>query len=358
MLRIASFNAENLMERFDFAAARKGRGGHGHAHHDDARQMKALAIAACGADVVCLQEVENRTALDDFEDAYLYPTTGVGYPHKVWTAGNDSRGIDVALMARERTATGETIEVLDTRSHRKRSYADFGLHNAALAKMGVEAHDRIFRRDCLEVDLAIGGRRLTLFLCHFKSMGPGRNGVPGREWTLPVRLAEALAVRRIVRDRFGTDRAARMRWLVVGDLNDYRERLAVTGNRVDGFSFATAREATSGIEPLFEPDFGEDLMQRRAADDRWTLHYEAGPVEDIRKPGGRAFRHLVQLDYLIASPALAKGNADAVPDIVRAGLPHRVVMPAAQAEPRYPRTGWDRPKASDHCPVAVTLQMV
>jgi len=24
---------------------------------------------------------------------------------------------------------------------------------------------------------------------------------------------------------------------------------------------------------------------------------------------------------------------------------------------RYPRTGWDRPKASDHCPVVMTLDL-
>ena len=50
-------------------------------------------------------------------------------------------------------------------------------------------------------------------------------------------------------------------------------------------------------------------------------------------------------------------NAKAVPDIVRGGQPWRTPFPPGQEVERYPRTGWDRPKASDHCPVAVTLDI-
>jgi hypothetical protein len=46
-----------------------------------------------------------------------------------------------------------------------------------------------------------------------------------------------------------------------------------------------------------------------------------------------------------------------VPDIIRAGQPWRTPFPPGQEVERYPRTGWDRPKASDHCPVAVTLDL-
>jgi len=66
---------------------------------------------------------------------------------------------------------------------------------------------------------------------------------------------------------------------------------------------------------------------------------------------------LVQLDYLLASPALAKLNPKAIPDIIRNGQPYRTIFPFGQEADRYPRTGWDRPKASDHCPVAITLKI-
>jgi hypothetical protein len=64
--------------------------------------------------------------------------------------------------------------------------------------MGVDPASRIFRRDCLELRLRIGGVPLTVYCVHFKSMGPPREGVPGREASMPIRIAEAAAVRRII----------------------------------------------------------------------------------------------------------------------------------------------------------------
>ncbi|MEL6744665.1 MAG: endonuclease [Pseudomonadota bacterium] len=378
-LRIATFNVENLMARFDFSGwrddQRRDRAIAGRpvkseseykalerarvvAHEDDARQMSALAIAQCAADIVCLQEVENLETLETFERSYLNRMTGITYPHKVWKQGNDGRGIDVAIMARESTRDGRLIEVLNTKSHRKTTFGDYGLLTKDLQTMGYEAKDRIFRRDCLEVDLSIGGRRLTLFNTHFKSMGPSRNGEDGRSYTMPVRLAEARAVKRIIQDKFGSERVAKMRWLLCGDLNDYTERLMVSGDQAKGYGFAHQREGSSGIAPLLEDGFSDNLVERLPQDARWTLYHAAGPVKNLDLPETRETRHLVQLDYLLASPALAAGNPSALPMIYRQGQPYRTVFPPGQTVPRYPRTGWDRPKASDHCPVAVTLEMV
>ncbi len=61
-----------------------------------------------------------------------------------------------------------------------------------------------------------------------------------------------------------------------------------------------------------------------------------------------------QLDYLLASPALARKNREAVPEILRAGQPFRAMRHKGH---RYPRIGWDRPKASDHCPMVVELTL-
>ena len=327
------------------------------AHADDARQMTALALADCQADIVCLQEVENLEALESFEDNYLYRMTGMNYPQKVWVEGNDGRGIDVALMARDETPDGKKIEIEKVTSHRKKTYGEMGLHTQRLEKIGVEADERIFRRDCLEVDIRVGGRRSTIFVCHFKSMGSPRNGMDGRAYTMPVRLAEARCVRKIIEKKFGSERAPKMRWLVCGDLNDYSERLAITGNKDAGYGFQLHREGTCGFEPLLSDGFSDNLIGRRAPDNRWTFYHSAGPVEDLNYPEAREVRHLVQLDYILASPGLAKSNAKALPDIIRNGQPYRTVFPEGQEIERYPRTGWDRPKASDHCPVAVTLEM-
>jgi predicted extracellular nuclease len=366
-LRIATFNVENLMQRFDFSGFRNQlqrdrvlamvevrdeqhyrqlEQARVIAHSDDKMQLAALAIADCRADIVCLQEVENLAALRAFEYGYLFKMAGHGYRNKYLVEGNDGRGIDVAAMVRDETADGESIEFVGLQSHAHVTFEEFGLYNAALKEAGERPGDRIFRRDCVEIDLRVGGRPLTLFLAHLKSMGPDKAGKDGREVTMPIRLAEAAAVRRIVETKFGKGDTARRNWLICGDMNDYRERLVVQGSRQSGYQFRHAIEEQAGFDPIGE-GFSVNLVARRPAGDRWTLYHSRGPDE----------QHLCQLDYIFASPALAERNPAAVPDILRNGQPWRTPFPAGQEVERYPRIGWDRPKASDHCPVAVTLRL-
>ena len=75
------------------------------------------------------------------------------------------------------------------------------------------------------------------------------------------------------------------------------------------------------------------------------------------RAGGAGERHLCQRESQLAAPPLTRSNRDRRPDIIRAGQPWRTRFPQGQEVDRYPRTGWDRPKASDHCPVAVTLDI-
>jgi predicted extracellular nuclease len=303
-IRIATFNVENLLRRFDFV--RFGQLVREPALEilgveedpddvlrkalkvtltDDSRQQTAQAIRDTQADLVCLQEIDDSRVLDDFHDLYLERSAGV---------------VD---------------------SHRELTFEELDLFNDELEELGETPGSRIFRRDVLEVTTRVGQRQLVVFVCHFKSMAGGR------EETMPLRIAEATAVRRVVERRF--DDPAEAAWLIVGDLNDYTHD--ENGDPIE-----------SGLDPLFEGGFCENLVEKLPAAERWTHYF---PAE----------RSKHQLDYLLASPALAQRNPDAQPEIVRRGQPWRV--PGLDDLPRYPRVGYDRPKASDHCPVAVTLEI-
>ncbi|MEX0956736.1 MAG: endonuclease/exonuclease/phosphatase family protein [Rhizobiaceae bacterium] len=367
-VRIATFNVENLMNRFDFTGFhnqlyqdrvlalyeikdeeqyRQLERARAIAHTDDTRQLTALAIAAARADILCLQEIDNADSLNAFEYGYLYKMVGSGFRQKYVSHGNDSRGIDVAVMVREETAHGEPIEFVRMTSHAHLTYEELGLHSPALDETGNGANERIFRRDCLEIDFRVGGRPLTLYVVHFKSMGSPRNGLTGREATMPIRMAEAKAVRHIIQSRFGGEKASNKNWLICGDLNDYRERIVIEGDELNGYRFEPVQETVSSLNALTEGDFCENVAERLPPEQRWTLYHTRGPQE----------RHLCQLDYLLLSRRLAQHNGAVLPDIIRNGQPYRTIFPPGQEVDRFPRTGWDRPKASDHCPVAVTVNL-
>lgn len=367
-LRLATFNVENLMNRFDYSGFRNQLNqdrtlalfeikdeseyrpleqARAIAYADDMRQMTALAIAETRADIVCMQEVDNIQALNAFEYGYLFKMVGQGYRQKYIASGNDSRGIDVAVMMRNETRDGEPIEFVRMTSHAHHTFQEFDLHTPELAAIGIEPHERIFRRDCLEIDVKIGGRPLTIYSVHFKSMSGFRNGLTGREASRPIRIAEASAVRRIIENRFGKDHAGDRRWVICGDFNDYRQRVVIGGEAYSGYDFRVVDEVGSCLDILLDDGFAVNVVERRPELDRWTLFHTRGPEE----------RHLCQLDYIMLSPALARENSAAVPDIVRRGQPWRTIFPPGQEVERYPRAGWDRPKASDHCPVAVTLNI-
>lgn len=366
-LRLATFNVENLMTRFDFSGFRnqlkqdrvlrlyavENEGQYQRleearsvASADDTRQMSALAIADADADILCLQEVDDMAALQAFEYGYLFRMVGNGYRQKYLVEGNDSRGIDVAVLMREETRDGEKIELVEITSHATLTYADLGLFSDTLAATA-RPQDKIFKRDCLELSLKIGGKPMSLFVVHLKSMGPSRDGLDGRQSTMPVRHAEASAVRQIIERRFGKGQTADKSFAICGDMNDYQERVDVIGTRRSGYRFEHRKETDSALDVFSHDGFAQNVMQRRDALDRWTLYHSRGPQE----------QHLCQLDYIWLSPSLARSNATSVPEIIRGGQPYRTPFPDGQDVARFPRVGWDRPKASDHCPVVVTLDL-
>src|SRR5690606_17246988 len=141
---------------------------------------------------------------------------------------------------------------VNVRSHAGVTYGDFDLLGPDFGP-GARPEDKVFKRDCLELDFRIGGRPFTLYVVHFKSMGPSRDGLDGRTATMPVRTAEARAVRRIIEGRFGAAQTAGKSFAICGDMNDYQEKLVIEGDRREGYRFIPTQEAESALD-VFSKD--------------------------------------------------------------------------------------------------------
>ncbi len=312
---------------------------------DDKRQMTALAMAEANADLWMLQEVDTLATMQAFFANYVHRVATHRHGHFALVEGNDRRGIDVAFAARRDLFAEEQVRV---KSHRDMTFAEAGVFDDDLAALGIRPSDKVFQRDCLAVELGFRDRSLTLFGCHFKSMNNGRED--GRHATLPLRRAEARAVVKIVKAWFGP--AWRQHnWAVLGDLNGYRTGIGAGGILTD--------EGESGIEALTD-NFAQDVMAHLPPHERWT-HFRRwwSEAED------RMRECHMPLDHILLSPTMAAANRQPKVDIMRRGLPYRVPLDPRVADrsietlsttaDRYPRIGWDRPKASDHCPLIVEL---
>ena len=299
-MRIATFNVQGLRLR---EGRLSGARDDDTAERDDAaldrrdRDLTARVIHGLNADVMALQEVFDRDALDHFHDEWLLPAGAAPYPYRACLPGNDGRGLDLALLSR--IAPSELVSHADMRA------ADLGLPVPA----GQHGDTPVFRRDCLRVELP----GLTLFLVHFKAPYPDAAATQG------VRLLEAAAVRALIERRFADP--AQAMWLVLGDLND----------PWDG-------GAPSGTGPLMAP-FSVNLLERRPEGDRWSYHDAWS---------GR-YGHP---DKMLASPALARACAGAVPEVHREGMG---LEARRNRGPHLAGVGRHRPHASDHAAIVIDL---
>jgi endonuclease/exonuclease/phosphatase family metal-dependent hydrolase len=319
MVRVATFNVENLFARFRFErgvvpadAVRDGWSADQTRFSlmdAQAKAVTAQALLALDADVVALQEVEGLDTLKRFREQFLGGR--LAYPHAAVLDGNDPRLIDVALLSRHPI-----------------------VHLRSWQHLWDEREDApVFTRDCLEADVEVPGHgRLTLFVNHFKSMQAPQGGDParGRALTRPRREGQARAVRAIVEERFGSSPGEHP-FVVLGDLNDYPE---------------ADEQGPSALLPLLEWDGAvENVLARLPEGERWTHHWK-GDARAGRPDGYR------QLDYLLVSRLLAS-RSPALPLLERRGLPLRA---RGYAGPRFPGVGRDFPKASDHCALAFDLE--
>jgi len=154
-------------------------------------RMTAKVINEIAADVIAVVEAESRPSLVRFHDDVLTLPQGVSYQHIMLIDGNDDRGIDVAIMARN----GFHIESI-------RSHVDDETNNK-----------RIFSRDCAEYHITTpASDELIVLVNHFKSKGFGSQAANNAK-----RKQQAERVREIY-DDLRSDGASNV--VIVGDFND------------------------------------------------------------------------------------------------------------------------------------------
>ena len=281
-----TFNVENMLARFNFREWEKERLAtlldidsdveranlvrtHWNVINEENRVATALTIRISNPDTIFLQEVENMISLKAFHDRYLRRISGKQYPHNMLIEANDPRGINVAVLSRYKINSATSHQEIE----KDITYPD-----------GTVKRERVFRRDCLEVEIKKDNNILPVFLCHFKSM------IGGRSETRHIREVEATTVKEIIENRFGTDPSGDD-WIILGDLNDYMETDGVPDN-------------DHGLHPLLDSNFSFNIVQKiNDPKDRWTHYYS----ED-------SSYH--QLDYMLLSPSLKSDHCPVVASIV------------------------------------------
>lgn len=295
--RIGTFNVENLFIRYRFRheqpvyADDLGFTINDLAfdiHSSEEKRITAKAIKETRADVLCLQEVESLPCLDTFNARYL---PGMRYKHRILVDSHDPRHIDVAVLSH--------FPIVRVRTHRE----DRANGNPT----------PVFSRDCLEVDVDVDGKPMTLYVNHFKSM------IPTREKTYPRRAAQVSRVVEIIDERLRRP-GDTGNFAVVGDLNDHME-------------------GKTSLKPLVQHKALRNVVDRLPEKERWT-HYWAD---------GNEYR---QLDYVLLHERLDQAAGEPVPGIMRKGLPWRAEEHTGE---RFDEVGERSPKASDHCPVYVDI---
>jgi endonuclease/exonuclease/phosphatase family metal-dependent hydrolase len=254
-LTLATFNVENFFDEQDDPH-----------HSDDVPTVSQVndkitklgaALRQLKADVLALQEVENRPLLEKLNEQEL---SSLGYDQVRLIEGNDIRGIDVALLSR--------FPVIEAKSHVNDHF------------LGVDGDTTTygFSRDCVEATVEPSpGRKLILLINHLRA-----DNWKEPEESVARRLAQANRVRQIADGILASKPDGNL--AVLGDLNDTPDS-------------QTLELIQQGSPPLL------DLLTLVPSSERYTFNSSK-----------------TQIDYILASPGLegdlisgsVKANHDAV----------------------------------------------
>ena len=219
MIRVATFNLNNLFSRFNFQgevgtippegtggitltfdrnhfAARTFAGRLVRAKDSDATHEIARRITqVVNADVLAVQEVEHIEILREFNREHLENL----YPHIALVEGNDRRLIDVGVLSK--------LPIGTIVSHQTAVHPDV-------------PNRRVFSRDLLQVEILRnnGHKLFTLYNTHLKShfVAPREDPIQGAINANSTRKRQAEMISRIITKM----ERPNSRFIVAGDMND------------------------------------------------------------------------------------------------------------------------------------------
>jgi endonuclease/exonuclease/phosphatase family metal-dependent hydrolase len=293
IVKIGTFNLNNLFSRFNFAGAikeiQKAEGATGavtvryeftdpdnfrirtfrgklvNAKDSDDTVAIASRIQNMDVDVLAVQEVENINILREFNRDFL---NGL-YSQQVLIEGNDPRFIDVGILSK--------LPIGAVTSFQTAVHPD-------------DPTQTVFGRDLLEVEILNKSRSHRLFMIynnHLKShFGDEDDGGQGKVRNDTRRRRQAEAVDRIVASRTRPD----SRYVLSGDMNDPpNSQFLQSMLTIEGSQLVNVLASPTETRPPKPESSGND-----PATPAWTYR---------RKPSGLPPEHLL-FDQIWLSPAL------------------------------------------------------
>jgi endonuclease/exonuclease/phosphatase family metal-dependent hydrolase len=264
--------------------------------NENAVKNTARVIDLVGGDVLSVVEVENRIAINKFNENVIPQVGGQKYDYTMVIDGNDDRGIDVGIMAK---------------------------HEFRISSMGTHIFDeddkgRIFMRDCAEYTIQTpSGKSIVVLVNHFKSQSA--NSPEDTVVNDAIRIREAKQVRKIYEKK----------------LNDGMDYIAITGDLNQEPTHFT-------LEPLIGDGSSlQDVMSHEKFRDQYGLSWTH-----------KRWNHESKLDYILLSPKLQDM-------VVGAGIERHGVWGIGRGEPyeQIPEMKDELDAASDHAALWVDLDM-